>query len=205
MYTIKNKPKVLVGVRISYISTIQIIPSISREKYEKWILWINYKRRCIFSIFWDNDQSVNSLIIYMWTVFRFNRKYGVKLHLPIQARRQVSLSLTHCGLVMPYGDIDLGQHWLRWWLVAWRHQAITWTNVDFTSIGPFSTHLRRISQEMLKISIHKMSLKTLLRKPFPHLSGANELNDSLKKCDHAECYELWLHLWHWCHWRHQKV
>ena len=22
-------------------------------------------------------------------------------------------SLTHCGLVTPYGDIDLGQHWLR--------------------------------------------------------------------------------------------
>ena len=22
-------------------------------------------------------------------------------------------NLTHCGLVMPYGDIDLGQHWLR--------------------------------------------------------------------------------------------
>ena len=22
-------------------------------------------------------------------------------------------SLIHCGLVMPYGDIDLGQHWLR--------------------------------------------------------------------------------------------
>ena len=21
--------------------------------------------------------------------------------------------LTHCGLVMPYGDRDLGQHWLR--------------------------------------------------------------------------------------------
>ena len=21
--------------------------------------------------------------------------------------------LTHCGLMMPYGDIDLGQHWLR--------------------------------------------------------------------------------------------
>ena len=21
--------------------------------------------------------------------------------------------LTHCGLVTPYGDIDLGQHWLR--------------------------------------------------------------------------------------------
>ena len=29
------------------------------------------------------------------------------------------LGWTHCGLVMPYDDIDLGQHWLRWWLVAW--------------------------------------------------------------------------------------
>ena len=40
--------------------------------------------------------------------------------------------LTHWGLVTPFGDIDLGQHWLRWWLVAWRHQAITWTNVDLS-------------------------------------------------------------------------
>ena len=23
----------------------------------------------------------------------------------------VSKKLTHCGLVMPYGDIELGQHW----------------------------------------------------------------------------------------------
>ena len=32
--------------------------------------------------------------------------------------------MTHYGLVMPYGNIDLRQHWLRYWLVAWRHQAI---------------------------------------------------------------------------------
>ena len=38
--------------------------------------------------------------------------------------------LTHCGLMMPYGDRDLGQHWLRWWLIAWQYQAITWTKVD---------------------------------------------------------------------------
>ena len=24
----------------------------------------------------------------------------------------------------------VSQHWFRWWLVAWRHQAITWNNVD---------------------------------------------------------------------------
>ena len=35
--------------------------------------------------------------------------------------------LTHCGLVKTYGNIDLAQNWLRYWLVAWRHQAITWT------------------------------------------------------------------------------
>ena len=31
---------------------------------------------------------------------------------------------TRCGLVTPHGDVELGQHWLRKWLVAWRHQAI---------------------------------------------------------------------------------
>ena len=35
--------------------------------------------------------------------------------------------LIHWGLVTPYGGIDLGQHWLRLWLVAWQHQAIAWT------------------------------------------------------------------------------
>ena len=40
--------------------------------------------------------------------------------------------LTHCGLVMPYGIIDHGQHWLRQWLGACQHQAIAWTNVDLS-------------------------------------------------------------------------
>ena len=43
--------------------------------------------------------------------------------------------LTHCGPVTSYGDIGLSQHWLRKWLVAWWHQAITWPNVDLSSIG----------------------------------------------------------------------
>ena len=29
--------------------------------------------------------------------------------------------LTHCGLVTPYGDRDLGQHWIRKWLTAPSH------------------------------------------------------------------------------------
>ena len=50
-----------------------------------------------------------------------------------------------------YGGIDLGQHWLRQWLVAWWHQAITWTNVDLSSNVVSGIHLRAILHEMLKI------------------------------------------------------
>ena len=50
--------------------------------------------------------------------------------------------LAHCSLMIPYGYIDLGQHWLRQWLGAWWHQANTWTNVDFSSVGFSGIHLR---------------------------------------------------------------
>ena len=36
----------------------------------------------------------------------------------------------------PYGVGDFGQQWFRQWLVAWRHQAVTWTNVDL-QLGRF--------------------------------------------------------------------
>ena len=50
--------------------------------------------------------------------------------------------LTHCGLVMPYGNIELDQHWLRQWLVAWWHQDITWTNVNSLAPGRFQFNFR---------------------------------------------------------------
>ena len=31
----------------------------------------------------------------------------------------------------PYGGIYADQYWLKWWLAAWRHQAITWNNYDW--------------------------------------------------------------------------
>ena len=50
-------------------------------------------------------------------------------------------SMSSCGVtrpqwvnsVMPNSDIDPGHHWLMWWLVAWGHQVVTWTNADFSS------------------------------------------------------------------------
>ena len=53
--------------------------------------------------------------------------------------------LAHSGLVMPYSDINLGQHRLQKWLVAWWHQAITWTNVDLSSARFSDDHLRAVS------------------------------------------------------------
>ena len=38
--------------------------------------------------------------------------------------------LIHLDLVTPLGDKDLGQHWLRWWVIAWWHQAIPWASDD---------------------------------------------------------------------------
>ena len=85
-------------------------------------------------------------------------------------------SLTHCGLATPYGDIDLGHHWPRQWLVAWRHQAITWTNVDLSLVKSCGIHLRAVSHEMLKISTLDVSLKIINLRLHPHLQVANELN-----------------------------
>ena len=55
--------------------------------------------------------------------------------------------LTHCSLVMPYDDINLGQHWLRSWLVAWWHQAITlnqcWLTISKVHWNPSEGNLTR--------------------------------------------------------------
>ena len=36
--------------------------------------------------------------------------------------------------VTPYNNRYLGQQRLWWWCIAWRHQANTWTNVEFSSV-----------------------------------------------------------------------
>ena len=83
--------------------------------------------------------------------------------------------------------------------VRW-HQDITWANANLSSTRFCSTHLKAISQKVLKTSIRKMSLKHALIKLPPHLEGANEL--FIKKlplawiylCLPHECYftAFWL-------------
>ena len=42
--------------------------------------------------------------------------------------------------VTPYGERDQGQYWLMQWFVIWRHQAITWSNADLSSVRCGDTH-----------------------------------------------------------------
>ena len=84
------------------------------------------------------------------------------------------ISLTHCGLVMPYGYKDLGQHCLWQWFVAWRHHAITLNNVDFSSVRFCGIPLRVISHKVPELIFNMMGLKIILLNLLSHLPGANE-------------------------------
>ena len=90
-----------------------------------------------------------------------------------------------------YGDRDLSQHWLRLWLVAWQHQAITWANVHWSSAKSSDIHIGAISQEMPQPSVIKICLKITCIKFNSKFPGANELmfpvmnsarQDCAKKC-----------------------
>ena len=59
--------------------------------------------------------------------------------------------MTPCG-----DDIYLDQHWLRQWLAARWHQAITWPNVELSSVRSSDTHCWAISQEIPQPSINKL-------------------------------------------------
>ena len=59
--------------------------------------------------------------------------------------------------------------------IAWRHQAITWTNVDLSSVRSSSIHLRAISYEIPQPPFTKISLEITYLKLNWNLPGANEL------------------------------
>ena len=95
-------------------------------------------------------------------------------------KKWIDAKLTHCCLVTPYRGKDLGRHWFRKWLVAWRHQAITWTNVEL-ALKFSDVHLRAISLELSQPSITKISLKFIFLRFYWNIPAANELKsvDSL--------------------------
>ena len=84
-------------------------------------------------------------------------------------------SSTHCGLMMPYGDINLCQHWPWWWLVVWQHQPITRINDNISSVRSCDIHLRAISKDIPQPWITDISLKLTQEKFCSNLPGTKEL------------------------------
>ena len=86
--------------------------------------------------------------------------------------------LTHCGLVTSCG-IDLGQHWIKLWLLGWCHQAITWTNIDLPSKVFSGIHLRAIHNCPWTLSmgcVWRLHIVKLLL----YLPGANVLTLNMR-------------------------
>ena len=93
-----------------------------------------------------NITSKNSAYI-PWNILPFESAVNYSLNCFCIPRRNgftARLGLTHCGIVTPYGEINIGQHWL----VAWRHKVIAWTNVGLSPMnsvslirGQFHRHL----------------------------------------------------------------
>ena len=104
---------------------------------------------------------------------------SIDVLLNVSLRARFNAILTHCGLSTPYGDINLGQHYLRKWLSAWRHQAIIRTK-DLSSVKSSGIHLRVILQEIPQVSVTEISLTIAYLKFCSNIPGANELNRSTK-------------------------
>ena len=77
----------------------------------------------------------SNILLYIYQRFFYNPKYiywqiGHKnIRCMIMCIKQAEIImyvafLTQCGLVTLHGDIDLSQHWLRLWPVAWWHQKL---------------------------------------------------------------------------------
>ena len=64
-----------------------------------------------------------------------------------------------------------------------RHQAITWTNVDWSSVKSSDIHITAISQEMPQQPIFKICLKIACLKFHSNFPGANELKHELSYHD----------------------
>ena len=106
----------------------------------------------------------------------------------------------------PYGDMELGQHCPKEWRVAWRHQAIIWTNAELSLMMCHGINLRALSLNDVNIPINKTRLKIAGLKWHPSLPGDNELKSeylpSLVDTEMTFCGFLYLDkLRHDCTWR----
>ena len=86
--------------------------------------WVKYTHKCTLSVCHDATHLHVSMLCQVLT-----KTYGDHFTWLVRP----AWKWTYCGLVTPYCVKDLCQLWLMQWLVAWRNQTITWTNIDLSS------------------------------------------------------------------------
>ena len=72
-------------------------------QYQDFIYWTDFQTRSIHQA--NKTNGLNHTVIH--------QGYNMVTDLLIYHASRQAGQLTHCGLVAPYGDMDLGQHWLR--------------------------------------------------------------------------------------------
>ena len=101
----------------------------------------------------DKPLSEPTMIIWL-THICVTRPQWVKYDLAILGGCIHIGILTHCVPAGSCGAIDLGQYWLRCWIVAWQHQPFILSSVDFSSVRFFGIHLRASSQQVPELMLY---------------------------------------------------
>ena len=149
---------------LQFLNKIGLEPKLTHPQpdtsntYQRFWLWKCVRKSVINAYFWskynfsEGSQIKDAKVIFVVCKIRQclylygTVRYIITAFAYIAAQSNTgrihrSIS-THWGLATLYGVGDLGQHWFRQWLVAWRHQAITWVNVDLSSVRSCGIHLR---------------------------------------------------------------
>ena len=83
------------------------------------------------------------------------------------------LVLIHWDRVKHICATNLGHRWFRWWLVAWRRQAIICTNDGLLLIWPLGTNFVENLIGIYPFSLEKMHLKMSSVRNWPLCLGLN--------------------------------
>ena len=98
----------------------------------------------------ENLLALSPILLKVHDIFEKNNAMLVLCFSRLHWRNQnwyLILLFTPYGIVTPYGIMDYCQSGFKQWPVAWHHQAIIWSNVDFSSVGSCNVHMKVIELE----------------------------------------------------------
>ena len=110
-----------------------------------------------------------------WRIYASQGFNELSKHIMTQMTMDINSLWTSDAIWKPRSESILAQA-MACCPVAWQHQAITWTSVDWSSVKSSDIHIWAISQEMSQSSITKICLTITCLKCYSNSPGANKLN-----------------------------